>query len=57
MDVRLMTDVKNKMILRRIENDMQGQSQFDHTQIGAKMTPRFRQHCNHSLADFLRELL
>jgi hypothetical protein len=56
MDVPLMTDVHDKAVLRRIEDSMQSNSQFDHAEIRSQMPAGLRENFDQLIAHFLREL-
>jgi len=52
MDVRLVTHIPNKLILRAVEDIMQCQGQFHHTQVRRQMPAGFRNGLQKSVADF-----
>lgn len=51
--IRLVADVPDKLVVGRIEGDVKGQGQFDHTQVGRQVPATLR----HSRDDFLTHLL
>jgi hypothetical protein len=57
VDVGLMADVESELVGGRVEDGVQGKGEFDHAEVGAEMAAGFREHENHPVADFLRELL
>jgi hypothetical protein len=56
MDVPLMTDVHDKAVLRRLEDSMQSNSQFDDAEIRSQMPAGLRENLDQLIAHFLREL-
>jgi hypothetical protein len=51
VDVRLVADVEDKMIRRRIENVVHGEREFDHAQVRAEVSAGFREDGNQLLAN------
>ena len=55
VDVSLMADVKKEVIGGRVENPVEGNGQFHHTQVRAEVSTGPAQHANELLPDLLRE--
>src|SRR5208282_776049 len=51
MDVRLMADIKQKVVFRCVEDIVQGDGQLDNTQVGTKVAPGSREHRDQLLAN------
>jgi len=51
VDVRLVADVEDEMIRRRIENVVHGQREFDHAQVRTEVSAGFREDGNQLLAN------
>ena len=56
MRVSLVADVPDNAILRRVENVVQRDRQFDHAKAGAEMTARHRDGTDRFGAQFVCEL-
>ncbi len=57
VDIALMAHVPDKLVFGRVENAVQGDSQFHHTQVRAEMTAVFGKDGDQLLADFFGQLL
>ena len=55
MNIALVTHVENQMICRQIEHAMDGDRQFDDTQIGSQMSTRFAHMCDQKIPDLLSQ--
>ena len=55
VDVGLVAYVKEDLVVGRIEDRMQGQSELDHAEIGAEMAAGFGESLNEEFADFVGE--
>ena len=56
MDVGLVAHIEENLVGRRVEDRVEGQSEFDDTEIGAEMTTRFRQGLDQEGANLLSQL-
>ena len=56
VDITLVTDIEDKAIARRFENAMQGNGQFDDSEVGAEMPAGLRQNADQFLAHLLGKL-
>ena len=56
VDVGLVADVEEDLVLGRVEDRMQGQSELDHAEIGAEMAAGFGESLDEEVADLLGEL-
>ena len=56
VDVALVADVEDELVLRRVEDAMQRDRQFDHAEVRAEMAAGLRKNADQLVAHFLREL-
>ena len=56
VDVGLVADVEEELVLRGIEDGVQGQGQLDHAEVGAEVAAGLGQGLNEELADLLGQL-
>ena len=56
VDVALMADVEDELVLRRVEDAMQRDGQFDHAEIRSEMAAGLGEDVDQLIAHFLREL-
>ena len=56
MDIPLMTDVHNESVVRRLEDPVQCNRQFDHTEIWSQMPSGLRKDSNQLFTYLLCEL-
>src|SRR5580704_13043161 len=55
MDIRLVADVENKMVFRRVKNVVHGERQLDYPEVRSEVSAGLREDRNQLLADFLRQ--
>ena len=55
VDVRLVTDIEEQLVFRGIEDRVQSQRQFHHSQVRAQMTTGLREGLNQEFADLPRQ--
>jgi hypothetical protein len=56
MPISLMTDIPNQLVIRRIENIMQGNRHFDNTQACSEVSAIDRYNINDEISQFLTYL-
>ena len=56
VDVALMTDVQNELVVRRVEDAVHRNGQFDDTEIRPQMAAGLRKDTDQFVPNFLREL-
>ena len=56
VDVALMADIEDELVLRRVEDPVQRDGQFDDAEIRPEMAAGLREDADQFVAHFLREL-
>lgn len=52
VDVSLVGNVKEELVFGRIENPVKGDAEFDHSEVGAEMSPGIGKGIDESVANF-----